>query len=55
MRTSTLMDVAEGAAQAGVHRTGGGDVGALARISMVRYRRRCGRTSRPASWVTTPI
>lgn len=27
MRTSTLMDVAEGAAQAGVHWTGGGDVG----------------------------
>ena len=26
MRTSTLMDVAEGAAQAGVHWAGGGDV-----------------------------
>jgi hypothetical protein len=36
MRTSTLMDVAEGAAQAGVHWVGAVTLGAPAWISMVR-------------------
>jgi hypothetical protein len=36
MRTSTLKDVAEGTARAGVDWVGGGDIGALARISVVR-------------------